>query len=346
MALRYHPDGSSAFGYLLVINDVVSANWDTNVVVGNGDQWEMIAFVHNQSAVNNGLYINGTAKWRDTKNYWWDALDNPDELWIGARSNQYFTNGLMDEVGIWDRALTSAELQSIYANVTLGCYDYDLYINNSCTFNLTNRSGVSDHIPILKVEFRNATDGSLVNVTINAFINYSWELNDEYKELTLSMDNKSFYLYKYPEDQVITANVQIDYSTNDATFSYFNSNMSFDQTQQNLTLYVSDDTTTVTFTVFDENDDRISDVYITVKEWDVGSGSYYTTQILKTDTNGEALGEIVLDDAWYVFELIYLGETVLTTEKTKITSTSKNFWITLGVVSEDISHQIMLWIYH
>jgi len=48
-----------------------------------------------------------------------------------------------------------------------------------------------------------------------------------------------------------------------------------------------------------------------------------TIETLKTDEQGEALGNIVLDTAWYKFMVEYEGVTYLDTTPTKMTSTTR-----------------------
>lgn len=78
--------------------------------------WQHVAFVRDATAKTVILYVNGVAK--ETQSY----TTNPEggttnALIIGTRENlsDRFYDGLMDEMAIWSRALSSTEIADIYA---------------------------------------------------------------------------------------------------------------------------------------------------------------------------------------------------------------------------------------
>lgn len=114
----------------------------------------------------------------------------------------------------------------------------------------------------------------------------------------------------------------------DATYYFTNASMS--NLTQDVSLYLTNDTTLVLFNVLDENDQDVQDVYIKVLKYDLGTDSYVLEQILKTDSDGNAVGNIILNTQFYKFILELDGEQVFESDPTKIVTTQKTFRITVG----------------
>ena len=131
-------------------------------------------------------------------------------------------------------------------------------------------------------------------------------------------------------DVSFTAQLQSEYSaTGYDAHSYFAYNLAVTNATQYIYYYLTNGTTIVEFTVLDQSGNEIENAYIKVMKYDVGTGTYKTTEVLKTDELGKALGNIILDTAWYKFMVEYLGTTYLDTSATKMTSTTRTFTINL-----------------
>jgi len=75
------------------------------------DQWHHVAGVYD--GINMFLYVDGTL---DVSQPATGSISlNSDPMCIGANGNGYFFDGLVDEVSIYNRALTASEIQSIYS---------------------------------------------------------------------------------------------------------------------------------------------------------------------------------------------------------------------------------------
>jgi RHS repeat-associated protein len=75
--------------------------------------WTHVVFTYNKS--NAVIYINGVSNGTGTSTSSIDTNNNP--LWIGAKNSTDRTrdfNGSIDEVGVWNRALTSSEVSDLY----------------------------------------------------------------------------------------------------------------------------------------------------------------------------------------------------------------------------------------
>lgn len=171
------------------------------------------------------------------------------------------------------------------------------------------------------------------------------------KEFNLSYDTGNYYLVCIPNYTITnwTANAQADYSKAgyDEKNYYLVDYLLNNASTTKINLYLNNGTTQTKLQVRDYNDDPISDVYIKVLSYDLGTNSYITTEIVKTDTDGDAYAQIVQNTNWYAFILEYDGEIILQTLPTKITTTTLTFRINLDTdyfasydVTQGITHSL------
>jgi hypothetical protein len=119
---------------------------------------------------------------------------------------------------------------------------------------------------------------------------------------------------------------QMIYGATDFTDeTYYFTNTSLDNVSDSLNLYLTPGATTVLFSVVDEFDTGIPNVYIFVQAYDLTTNSYLVSEILKTDSSGNANGHIILTSQWYKFILVRDGNTVQESLPTQITTTTKTF---------------------
>lgn len=85
----------------------------TGTVAINDANWHHIVAVRDASADSNSLYVDAVLDVSDTINYT-GVFSNTGELALGNHFNSYFLDGLLDEVALYDRALTPAEIQAHY----------------------------------------------------------------------------------------------------------------------------------------------------------------------------------------------------------------------------------------
>uniref|UniRef100_A0A6H1ZIW9 Uncharacterized protein n=1 Tax=viral metagenome TaxID=1070528 RepID=A0A6H1ZIW9_9ZZZZ len=146
-----------------------------------------------------------------------------------------------------------------------------------------------------------------------------------------SVTNVSSTAFCIPTNEVsFTAQLQSEYTASAyADFTYFAYNLAITNTTSYIYYYLVNGTTIVEFTVLDQSGNEIENAYIKVMKYDIGTGLYKTIEVLKTDELGKALGNIVLDTAWYKFMVEYGGTLYLHTSATKMTSTTRTFTINL-----------------
>jgi hypothetical protein len=86
--------------------------------------WHHIAITRESGIVN--MYVDGIA--RETGYYAGNVGDNSHDLWMGRNPDNPIWDALfgqLDEVAIWDRALTPGEINNHYVNGLVG----DSYVN-------------------------------------------------------------------------------------------------------------------------------------------------------------------------------------------------------------------------
>jgi len=172
--------------------------------------------------------------------------------------------------------------------------------------------------------------------TMEFLFQYDKGVSYNYSTVT-SSSNLSFCI---SDTYNLTSDILVDYSYGGNSYEYSLLNFNLTSTTQTINLYVTTGTTLITLTVKDENDDPVKDAYIYIKKFDVGDNEYKTIEIVKTDVDGEALGNVVLNTDWYTFEIYYDGILKYSEDKRKLSDTSYTFRITLGVVPEFIAQKI------
>jgi len=171
------------------------------------------------------------------------------------------------------------------------------------------------------------------NASIAGDMDFTFSLVQEgitinYSKSVTGVNSTAFCI---PTNEVsFTAQLQSEYSATDYdAHTYFAYNLAITNATQYIYYYLTNGTSIVEFTVLDQNGDEVENAYIKVKKYDIGTGTYKTIETLKTDQQGKALGNIILDTTWYEFVVEYGGTVYLTDGPTKITTTSRTFRINL-----------------
>ena len=80
----------------------------------NDDEWHHLAFVRDQKAKKARFYVDGTLiSEKDDKT---QEINSGQSIWVGEYLKRYY-KGLIDEVKIWNRALSAAELDQSRSGV-------------------------------------------------------------------------------------------------------------------------------------------------------------------------------------------------------------------------------------
>jgi len=184
----------------------------------------------------------------------------------------------------------------------------------------------------VNISIRDESNNSLVVGSINGFFEVWISSLSQFRAFNLTWNGASQYgICINNASANYTTNSQMEYSASGySAKNYYMRNYTLDNVTDILDLYLTKNSTQVTLRVTDYDDNPIKDVYIHIQSYDLGTNSYKTTEIVKTDFQGKAFAEMTLFTQWYQFMLVYQGETVLQTDATKLTSTTLNFQIDLG----------------
>lgn len=209
-------------------------------------------------------------------------------------------------------------------NITLTNYTYSYGIDNC-----SDSYNIPDNSTSLFINFKDLEE-------MDALIDYAATLqyspyDENYSYYSLEIDeiyNTTYCIY--PSWANISGDLQIEYTDIDGdVLNYFTSGTEFTNMTQNLTLYVQNGTTEVLFTVLDNDGNEVADAHIHILRYDVGTGTYTTTEVIKTDSNGQGIGNIVLISDFYNFLIYYESELVYSELGVKIISTTRTFTVNL-----------------
>jgi hypothetical protein len=133
--------------------------------------------------------------------------------------------------------------------------------------------------------------------------NYSWELT--------GANNYSICLY--PAWASYTTDMMSQYeSSGYSPRNYYLDEAAISNVSQTINLYLGDNTTSdlITFQVLSAVGYAVEDVYITISEYNIGTGTYNVVAILNTNFDGKAFSYLTKNTKWYRFILTLDGEVV------------------------------------
>lgn len=255
--------------------------------------------------VNVTLYINGEA----------------NETQEVSAGNDVFVNFTKTfDVGDFNYSFTANHTNESETTTTL-YFEVDFPLLDNCSTYTTVASNFTLY---------NETSNTLINGSFNGYFEIaSTDYNASFN-LTWG-DSWNFGVCIHPEYAEVTSNAQMEYGAEGfETRTYYFDDVTLNNQTSYISLYLTGGTSTVTFSVIDENSDAVSGAYISVLKYDFAKNSYTTSEVLRTDSQGDAVGNIVLSSVWYKFIITYNGEIYLETEPTKILTTTYNFQINLG----------------
>lgn len=194
--------------------------------------------------------------------------------------------------------------------------------NISYAFEINNCSGSS--IP---------SNGTALNVSIidefdsKTAVIYAASTTYNATNFSLQVFTQNVSYCVYPSWLNISTETQFEYQSGGNYYSYYY-DAYFNNITKTLTLRLQQNTSQVTFSVYDIDGNALADYRIQILKFDVGKGSYYLQEILKTDSKGNAIGNIELYNAFYNF-LIYddSGTLVLTQTGIRLVSTTYIFTV-------------------
>jgi hypothetical protein len=234
-------------------------------------------------------------------------------LSINSSLNITLINNILALYQLVNITLFSTNISTLQVNLTNATYSYGI---DNCS-----GIGIGSNATAYNISFYN-TNNVPQSTTYSVSLNYA-------DNFSYTNTRQNFSLCVYPAWANLYSNMFISYQNT----SYSASNILFSNATQLLKLYLQSGTTPVLFSVVDSSTRPVPDAYIYITKWDSSTNSYLATETLKTDSNGEAIGNIVLLTDWYKFVIVYNGETKLIdpeTQGVKIYTTTRIFRINTG----------------
>jgi len=118
-------------------------------------------------------------------------------------------------------------------------------------------------------------------------------------------------------------------STDFTTSTYYFDSLSIYNTTLNVDLLLQENTTSITFNVVDTSDNAVSDVIITVMEYNLSTNSAETVSVIRTDSQGQAIGRVTKYTKRYKFLLTKDDQVLLETTDIILTLDSYSFQVNL-----------------
>lgn len=240
----------------------------------------------------------------------------------------------------WKCINNSDEEQTLSVCSDNEAYEEAIFWNNTVNFyldNCSNTENLTGNATAMNISFYNQnkepeTVGFDTTIKWEVKLNYtsytSQTITDNYSMNSISLKNVSLCIY--PDNYNFTSDIHIDYTdTDDNIYSYFLYQNNLNNQTQTLNLYTQNGTSQVLFIVVDTNNDPVEDAYIHILKYDVGTGTYTATEVIKTDTEGQAIGNVVLLTTFYNFLVYYGGALVYSQQAVKLTTTTRTFNVNL-----------------
>jgi hypothetical protein len=202
-------------------------------------------------------------------------------------------------------------------------YTYNFSVNN-CTTNGT---------PSINFSVVNESDDTQATADIGGVFTYSrtnpldGTVFKNFSFNHLARNNTLFCIY--PNGTWVDSDIQVQYIVGSTFYDYFTQDTNLTNVTKHVNLYVVGGTSLVTFNVKDTNDNNIEGALIIIDKYEVGSHSYKTVEVLQTDEQGNTVGNIILNTAFYRFTITYNGVSYLVVGPTKVTDTELFFRIDL-----------------
>lgn len=282
--------------------------------MSNPDEEGIHWFFYNNSNVS-FLRINVSDQNGDYLKTYFVNLTNGSDAWWATSSNGIVYFNISKDYYTYT-ASSNASYTLYSANITsLGQY-------SNQTLNITKQGGIT-----LNLNFSDDTTHlpmTGINISVEVFKdNYSY----------VSWTNTSQFSINLNITTAVTYNIRYSAVGYTERFSYY-SFPAFPPTGTVYykNLYLSNGTTSVTATVYDQTQDLVEGVNIKYLRYNSETGNYDEVGQAKTNFEGEAILELTLETEFYKFVLEYQGGTLLETAPSYIYSDTIAFYVVIGEV--------------
>jgi hypothetical protein len=269
----------------------------TAIMVYNNTNYSSTIVGSGNSLISTTLAVPSISAYTNKTFYWAISLDGTEYLTESYNQSVYPV-----EFGICGGSLTSEVI-------------------NFTTYSASNP------FPVINATFKSAWD---ISATIGG-------LKASYNFEDISEKNNT-WRFCTAGNLTIYADAHLEYDAGSyALNSYYLSNSTLENaTKQSVKLYLLNDSlaTTTVLKVRDNSKAGIEDATIQIQFYDVGTGTFYTVGMAKTDFKGEDIAYLNWYDSLYKFTITSNGELLKITNTSRITETPTYFDIEDNTVNE------------
>jgi hypothetical protein len=300
--------------------DYEDSNW-TYIIFGNSVVYNSVVYeASNQNYTLNMTY-NSSAYTSVSANLVYNNT-NYSSVIIGTGNNiklynsltTPLTSGQENKSFYWDISLDSNHYYTSTYNQTLSDIAFGL-----CSGTLTT-------------QVINFSTKSAINPfpSVNATFKAAWEVSGTPDGETLDYNFEdvsevnSTWRFCTTGNATVYADAHIEYdATGYALNSYYLTNATLTNYSNSISLYLLNDSlaTTTVLLLRDDSQTPIQDATIQIQSYDVGTGTFYTVAVAKTDFKGEDVVYLNWYDTLYKFTVTKNGEVLKITNTTRISST-------------------------
>ena len=225
--------------------------------------------------------------------------------------------------------------------------DFNQTVNKISIGNCSNANFTRAVTFILKDEETDANKTGTLNIDLDVW----YESESQYREFSFAFSNNHEYgICIYPNSTNYTVNAIMEYQAdNYSNRKYYLDDYFIDNQTDTIYLYLlnNSQTTEVIMKVFDKaTGQAVEGAFVKILRYfpegnsSENGGTYKLVEIEKTDSAGEALGKIILTDVFYKFIVDYERVTRLTTDVSKVLTTTKLLPISLFASTLDSASRI------
>ena len=180
--------------------------------------------------------------------------------------------------------------------------------------------------------------------TIKNAVGGTVELSRSYEDSTEVNSSWGFCIQPNSTTYTVSVDITVD-ATNYTPTSHYIIDTDYTAATQNISLYLlaDNDSTLTQLQVTDGNYNPIEGAYIMVERYDVGTDTYYTVAMAKTDSLGEDLVYLKWYEDWYRFSIIIDGVVKLVDGPRKISATPVSFKIDDTYTSDYVKFRNILY---
>jgi hypothetical protein len=227
---------------------------------------------------------------------------------------------LNTDFDFWYEVVLTNSIGSFYFNDTTQTQTVQYNYFSNCT-----ETNSTDAVT-LNFTIKDELDRDFVifNSTIDITLRVGGDVNSMHDNITFEAVNVSNYAVCIPQGKTFYTDAMIEYYAGGYDIrQYYLNKAPLTNTTQNIDLYLLEINlaTGTLLSITDEVYTPLQDVYANIQRYDVGTDTYYTVAMTKSDDNGEDYVYLRHNDAWYKFVLYNEdGEVIFTSSPKKVTT--------------------------